>query len=167
MSGSHAAICSKLTVVQPPPSNGVYIQEGNSLLYLGLKYMVYGKVLPANGLDVTINSMAYAAWIGLFVTSLNLLPMGQLDGGHVSYALFGRRAWLIARVTAVALLILGFVGWQGWFLWVILPVIFGLRHPPPLNDHTPLDTRRKILGVVMIGIFLLVFIPVPFRIMYP
>jgi membrane-associated protease RseP (regulator of RpoE activity) len=143
------------------------LQEGNSLLYLGLKYLVHGKVLPADGLDVSINSMAYAAWIGLFVTSLNLLPMGQLDGGHVSYALFGRRAWLIARVTAVALLILGFVGWQGWFLWVILPLIFGLRHPPPLNDRTPLDPRRKMLGLLMIVIFLLVFIPVPFRIMYP
>jgi hypothetical protein len=152
------------SVVQPPPSNGIYLQEGNSLLYLGLKYLVHGKVLPADGLDVSINSMAYAAWIGLFVTSLNLLPMGQLDGGHVSYALFGRRAWLIARVTAVALLILGFVGWQGWFLWVILPLIFGLRHPPPLNDRTPLDPRRKMLGLLMIVIFLLVFIPVPFRI---
>jgi membrane-associated protease RseP (regulator of RpoE activity) len=67
----------------------------------------------------------------------------------------------------VALLILGFVGWQGWFLWVILPLIFGLRHPPPLNDRTPLDPRRKMLGLLMIVIFLLVFIPVPFRIMYP
>jgi membrane-associated protease RseP (regulator of RpoE activity) len=153
--------------VQPPPANGMYLQEGNSLLYLGLKYLVHGKILPANGLDVSINSMAYAAWIGLFITCLNLLPMGQLDGGHVAYALFGRRAWILARVTAVALFALAFLGWQGWFLWVILPLIFGLRHPPPLNDHTPLDPQRKVLGVAMIVIFLLVFIPIPFAIVSP
>jgi Zn-dependent protease len=152
------------STVQPPPADGVYVQEGNSLLYLGLKYLVYGRILPGNGLDVSINSMAYAAWIGLFVTCLNLLPMGQLDGGHIAYALFGRRAWMLARMTALALLILAFLGWQGWFLWVILPFFFGLRHPPPLNDHTPLDMRRKILGAMMIVVFILVFIPVPFRI---
>jgi hypothetical protein len=155
------------STVQPPPTDGTYLQEGNSLLYLGLKYLVHGRILPADGLDVSINSMAYAAWIGLFVTCLNLLPMGQLDGGHVAYALFGRRAWVVARITAVALFVLAFLGWQGWFLWVILPLIFGLRHPPPLNDHTPLDTRRKLVGIGMIIIFILVFIPIPFQIVSP
>ncbi len=155
------------STVQPPPADSVYLQEGNSLLYLGLKYLVHGRILPGDGLDVTINSMAYAAWIGLFVTCLNLLPMGQLDGGHLAYALFGRRAWTLARITSLALLILAFLGWQGWFLWVILPFLFGLRHPPPLNDHTPLDARRKVLGVVMIIVFFLVFIPVPFKIISP
>lgn len=153
--------------VQPPPTEGGYLQEGNSLLYLGLKYLVHGRILPGDGLDVTINSMTYAAWIGLFVTSLNLLPMGQLDGGHVAYALFGRRAWQLARLTAGALLILAFLGWQGWLLWVILPFVFGLKHPPPLNDHTPLDTRRQALGLLMIIIFVLVFTPVPFKFILP
>jgi membrane-associated protease RseP (regulator of RpoE activity) len=150
-----------------PVGTGYYYQEGNSLLYLLLKYLVHGQILPNNGIDVSMNSITYAAWIGLFVTSLNLLPMGQLDGGHVAYSLFGRRAWQLARVAAGALLLLAFMGWPGWFLWVILPVVFGLKHPPPLNDHTPLDQRRKILGVAMIVIFALVFTPVPFRIIYP
>ncbi len=153
--------------VQPPPVDTGYYQEGNSLLYLGLKYLVHGKILPGDGLDVTMNSMTYAAWIGLFVTCLNLLPMGQLDGGHIAYALFGRRAWQLARIVAGALLILGFLGWEGWFLWVILPFLFGLRHPPPLNDRTPLDSRRKVLGGVMIVVFILVFTPIPFRIILP
>jgi Zn-dependent protease len=154
--------------VQPPPTRvAYYLQEGNSLIYIGLKYLVHGRILPGDGLDVTMNSMTFAAWIGLFVTCLNLLPMGQLDGGHIAYALFGRRAWWLARVTAVVLLILGFLGWQGWFLWVILPFLFGLRHPPPLNDHTPLDPRRKALGIVMILVFILVFIPIPFTIVRP
>lgn len=153
--------------VQRPPADSAYYQEGNSLLYLGLKYLVHGKILPGDGLDVTMNSMTFAAWIGLFVTCLNLLPMGQLDGGHVAYALFGRHAWQIARLTAGALLLLTFLGWQGWLLWVILPIVFGLRHPPPLNDHTSLDRRRKILGAGMILIFILVFTPVPFRVIVP
>jgi membrane-associated protease RseP (regulator of RpoE activity) len=153
--------------VQPPPNDAVYMQEGNSVLYVGLKYLVHGRILPSDGLDVSINSMAYAAWIGLFVTCLNLLPLGQLDGGHVAYALFGRRAWQLARLAAGALLILGFLGWPGWFIWVALPFIFGLRHPPPLNDHTPLDGRRKVLGLFMIVLFFIVFTPIPFRLIYP
>jgi membrane-associated protease RseP (regulator of RpoE activity) len=155
--------------VQRLSDEAIYMQEGNSLLYLGLKYLVHGKILPGEGLDVSINSMTYAAWIGLFVTCLNLLPMGSLDGGHTAYALFGRRAWGLAHITAGALLILGLRrgGWQGWLLWVILPFAFGLRHPPPLNDHTPLDRRRKILGVVMILIFILVFTPLPFKLVFP
>ncbi len=152
--------------VQAPSSDG-YMQEGNSLLYLGLKYLVHGKILPGDGLDVSVNSVAFAAWFGLLVTSLNLLPLGQLDGGHVAYALFGRRAWWLARIAAVAMLALGVLSWSGWFIWVILPVMFGLRHPPPLNDHTPLDRRRKVLGVLMIVIFVLVFTPVPIAMVYP
>jgi membrane-associated protease RseP (regulator of RpoE activity) len=148
--------------VRPMSPGGT--QEGNSLLYLGLKYLVHGTILPGDGLDVYINSMTFAAWIGLFVTCLNLLPIGQLDGGHIAYALFGRRAWQLARIAVGVLFVLGFVGgWQGWFLWVLLPFVFGMRHPPPLNDHTPLDSRRKILGLVMIAIFILVFTPVPFK----
>jgi membrane-associated protease RseP (regulator of RpoE activity) len=144
-------------------------QEGNSLLYLGLKYLIHGKILPGDGLDVSINSMTFAAWFGLFVTCLNLLPMSQLDGGHIAYALFGRRAWGLAYGTAGLLLVLGLMngGWQGWLLWVVLPFVFGLRHPPPLNDHTSLDRKRKVWGVVMIVIFVLVFTPVPLKIVFP
>jgi membrane-associated protease RseP (regulator of RpoE activity) len=153
--------------VEPPPVRTPYLQEGNSLLYLGLKYLVHGRILPGGGLDVSMNAITYAAWIGLFVTCLNLLPLGQLDGGHIAYALFGRRAWWLARSAALGLLVLGFTGWMGWFLWVILPFALGLQHPPPLNDHTPLDRRRKALGVLMILIFILVFTPVPFKVVYP
>ena len=78
-------------------------------------------------------------------------------------------AALPARGTAVVLLLFGLMpgGWQGWFLWVILPFVFGLKHPPPLNDHTPLDQRRKLVGLGMIAIFVLVFTPVPFRLILP
>ncbi len=151
--------------VRPLPTHPgtMYIQEGNSLLYLALKYLVHGQILPRDGLDVSITSMTYAAWIGLFVTCLNLLPVGQLDGGHIAYALFGRRAWWLAQLSVVALVVLALKGWVGWFLWAILPLVFGLRHPPPLNDYTPLDFKRRVIGVMMIGVFILVFTPVPFK----
>ncbi len=151
----------QLTMTEP---DSVFMQEGNSLLYLGLKYLVHGQILPRDGLDVSINSVAFAAWFGLLITSLNLLPVGQLDGGHTAYALLGRRAWRLAAIIIGGLLALGAVSWSGWFLWAFMTFIFGWRHPPPLNDHTPLDQRRKVLGVVMLAIFILVFTPVPLKI---
>lgn len=154
--------------VQPTPTAPGYVivQEGNSLLYLGLKYLIHGKILPSNGLDVSINSVTFAAWFGLLVTNLNLLPMGQLDGGHIAYALWGRRAWWLARVMVGVLLLLGVGSWSGWLLWAFMPLVFGLHHPPPLDDHTPLDQRRKVLGMVMLVVFILVFIPVPFEFIF-
>jgi membrane-associated protease RseP (regulator of RpoE activity) len=118
-------------------------------------------------MDVNLHPIAWAGWVGLLVTCLNLLPMGQLDGGHTLYALIGRRAWPIARLTAVAMLVMGVVAWSGWFIWAVLPLLFGLRHPPPLNDHTPLDTRRKLVGVLVLIVFVLVFTPVPLTVVWP
>lgn len=148
------------------PDEG-YLLEGNSLLYLGLKYAVKGEVLPRNGQDVNLHPIAWAGWVGIMVTFLNLLPMGQLDGGHVLYALIGRRAWPIARLVALAMLVMGVVAWTGWLIWAVLPLLFGLRHPPPLNDHTPLDTRRKWVGALVLLIFVLVFTPVPLTMVLP
>jgi len=149
------------------PDDSGYLVEGNSLLYLGLKYAVKGEVLPNNGQDVNLHPIAWAGWVGIMVTFLNLLPMGQLDGGHVLYALIGRRAWPIARLVALVMLVMGVVAWTGWFIWAVLPLLFGLRHPPPLNDHTPLDTHRKLVGVAVLVIFVLVFTPVPITMVLP
>jgi membrane-associated protease RseP (regulator of RpoE activity) len=152
--------------VHTTPTEPGYIiwQEGNSLLYLGLKYLIHGQILPHAGLDVSMNSVTFAAWFGLLVTSLNLLPVGQLDGGHTAYALLGRRAWNLAALVIGGLVALGAVSWYGWFLWAFMVFIFGWRHPPPLDDLTPLDQRRKVLGVVVLIIFILVFTPVPMKV---
>ncbi len=149
------------------PNDSAYLVEGDSLLYIGLKYLVKGERLPQGNIDVNLHPIAWAGWVGLLVTCLNLLPMGQLDGGHVVYALIGRRAWPLARLTAVAMLAMGVVAWSGWFIWAVLPLLFGLRHPPPLNDHTPLDTRRKLVGVLVLIVFILVFTPVPLTVVWP
>ncbi|MGD8967860.1 MAG: site-2 protease family protein [Anaerolineae bacterium] len=163
-----------LSNVQPPPTDlppGVGIlQEGNSLLYAGLKYLVFGEWLPSNGRDVWLHPVAFAAWAGLLVTMINLIPVGQLDGGHVTYALLGRRAWTLGYGLIVAMF-----GWGGWLLlngnqagsfwlmWGFLNMLLNRKHPPPLNDVTELDGRRVAIGVLMLVIFILTFMPSPLR----
>ena len=103
-----------------------------------------------------------AAWVGMLVTSLNLLPVGQLDGGHVVYALFGRWHGRIARLFFVVVLAMGFLGWEGWFVWAaMLAFALGVQHPDTLDHDTPLDPRRKLAAWLTIGVFLLTFMPVP------
>jgi membrane-associated protease RseP (regulator of RpoE activity) len=156
-----------LSTVQPLPTDEGYILEGNSLLYAGAKYLVYGQFLPDNDVDVFLHPMAFAAWFGLLVTAFNLLPVGQLDGGHVVYTLIGDKIRYVGTLFVGILLIMGVAFWQGWFVWAILIFMLGVNHPPPLNDVTPLGDRRKWLAVLTIVIFLLVFVPVPLKIMAP
>lgn len=112
--------------------------------------------------QVMLHPTALAAWFGLFVTAMNLLPIGQLDGGHVIYALFGpRRAGIISVVAFTLLIPGGFLLWPGWFVFAVLTFFLGLRHPPPLNAYAPLTKSGFILGWCAIILFVLAFIPVP------
>jgi membrane-associated protease RseP (regulator of RpoE activity) len=112
--------------------------------------------------DVLLHPVAFAGWIGLFVTALNLIPIGQLDGGHVVYAVFGQRHRTISLLMIPTLILFGIYGWPGWFLWSILPLIFGINHPPVLDSEHPLDLSRQIIGWISLGIFILTFTPTPF-----
>ncbi|NBD36363.1 MAG: site-2 protease family protein [Chloroflexi bacterium] len=151
-------------------------QEGNSLLYLGSKYLVHGEILPNEaGEDVWLSppspggTVAFAAWAGLLVTSLNLFPVGQFDGGHIAYAMWGRKGWKIARgfvalmfAWGVFLLtVMGNVAGTTWLVWGGVSLLMGPRHPPPLNDVTPLDAKRKRLGWLLVIIFILILTPIP------
>jgi membrane-associated protease RseP (regulator of RpoE activity) len=160
-----------LSDVGPPPA-GIEgaIQEGNSLLYAGLKYLVFGRFLPAGGEDVWLHPIAFAAWAGLFITMLNLVPIGQLDGGHVSYALLGRKAWTLGHIVIGALIVWG--GWLTlngnggggiWMMWGFLNLILNRRHPLPLDDVTKLDWRRVALGVLLLIVFVILFMPAPLQ----
>jgi membrane-associated protease RseP (regulator of RpoE activity) len=146
------------TVGPIPPGS---LMEGNSILYLAIKYLIFGRILPGGGLDVSLNPIAWAAWGGLLITSLNLLPVGQLDGGHILYALLGRRAWPVAFGVVGLLVVMGFF-WQGWFLWAFLIFVFGVRHPAPLNDLSPMGLRRTLVGIGVLVLFVLTFTPIPF-----
>ncbi|WP_456475270.1 site-2 protease family protein [Candidatus Pyrohabitans sp.] len=130
------------------------------LAMLAIAKLTLGNV--ATGASIDAHPLAMAGWIGLFVTSLNLLPMGQLDGGHVVRALFPKRYRTVYRGVFM-LLILAFFVWPGWLFWAVVAyLITKLEHPGPLNDVTPLDTRRKLLGLGMLILLILTFMPVPF-----
>jgi Zn-dependent protease len=132
--------------------------------FMPLAMQVIAKLLlgELGNASLEAHPLAMAGWIGLFVTSLNLLPMGQLDGGHVVRALFPRRYRLVYRLTFL-LLLLAFVIWPGWLLWAVVAYfITRLEHPGPLNDVTPLDTRGRLLALAALLLLVLTFMPVPF-----
>jgi membrane-associated protease RseP (regulator of RpoE activity) len=101
-----------------------------------------------------------AAWFGLFVTALNLLPLGQLDGGHALYAVFGKRQKTVAIPILGALALLG-LKWPGWWLWVVVTLVIGIRHPPVIDEEIPLDGRRLAVAGLVLLMFLVCFAPVP------
>ena len=107
-----------------------------------------------------LSPVAWAAWAGLLVTALNLIPAGQLDGGHVMYVLTGRKAVRLWPFIVGALALLG-IFWSGWWLWALLIFWMGRRYMEPLDQITPLDTKRILLALLGIVIFIIVFIPVP------
>jgi membrane-associated protease RseP (regulator of RpoE activity) len=162
------------------------MMEGNSLLYLFMKFITFGQLLPQpasfngmnpilywigyfftahpfpiGGRDVMIDSVAWAGWAGLLITSLNLIPAGQLDGGHMIYTLLGKeKAKRIRPIILVLLVLMGFV-WNGWWLWAVIVFFFGRYYAEPLDQITELDSKRKLLAVFGLIIFILVFTPVP------
>jgi len=168
-----------------PSSAGQMMMEGNSLLYLAAKYVIKGQLLPApvsfgglapvmywlryffsgspipyGGQDIIIHPLAWAGWAGLLVTALNLLPAGQLDGGHLVYVLFGRKVSLAWPIIVVALVGMGFI-WSGWWIWAALVFFLGRTHAEPLDEITPLDPGRRLLALLGLAIFVLTFTPVP------
>ncbi len=151
-----------LSEVRPIIHGPGYFQEGNSLLYLALKYLVHGQILPGGGVDVFLHPIAFAGWIGLMVTGVNLLPAGQLDGGHVAYALLGGAYKWIAQLILLLLMGLGLFLWSGWLLWALLILLSGPRHPRPLNDISGVGGKRKAIGILALILFLTIFTPVPF-----
>jgi len=156
----------QLSTISPDERTGGGIALGSSLLLSFLSQITLG-VLP-DEVNIVMHPIGFAGWIGLLVTAMNLLPVGQLDGGHVSYALFGERHIWIGRVALVAMLSLGFLRWwDGWLVWGLLLLFMGLRHPPPLDPYTPLDAKRRFMGWLMLAILAVTFIPIPFSIQEP
>ncbi len=162
------------------------LMEGNSILYLLAKYSIFGQFLPApssyeglppllfwlryvftgtpspvGALDVQLHPVAWASWAGLLVTAVNLIPAGQLDGGHLVYTLLGRRraSRLMPFILGV-LVMLGFF-WSGWWLWAALLFFLGRWHAEPLDQITQLDPRRKWIAGLGLVLFVLLLTPVP------
>jgi len=151
-----------LSPVEPLPQAGSYIVEGNSLLYATLKFLVKGQWLPGNGVDLFMHPLAFAGWVGILVTGFNLIPAGQLDGGHVAYAWLGSKARLLTWGVAAALMLMGTL-WPGWILWAFLIVLLGRGQQEPLESITPLTRQEVALAVLVLCLFVLTFTPVPLR----
>lgn len=145
--------------VEPPLAAGIV--EGNSILYALAKIITFGRFLPDGNFDVYVNQLAWAGWTGLFVTGLNLIPVGQLDGGHVLYALLGKQARLFYYPMLLGLTVLVILSGGALLLLVVLLFFLGRTFAVPLDDITPLDQRHRWLALATLVIFLLVFVPIP------
>jgi membrane-associated protease RseP (regulator of RpoE activity) len=176
-----------ISSVEPLPPDipqGIWF-EGNSILYLGFKYLVHGSLLPepatfqglpeviywlrffftgfplpGGGRDVLLHPVAWAGWSGLFITSLNLIPAGQLDGGHLINSLVGDKQRWIRPVILICLVVLGFM-WSGWWLWALIIFFFGNFRAQALDEITEINPFRKNLARFGLLIFILIFMPVP------
>ena len=146
------------TVVDRTATYG--LQLGEPMLLQIIAWLIVGSIPPQA--DIVLHPIGFAAWFGLFVTSLNLIPIGQLDGGHVAYALWGSRQRTIAFVMVPILVVLGFMGWPGWWLWAFMAGLWGFGHPPVSDLHVPLGRKRIVVGWIALAVFVLTFAPVPF-----
>lgn len=184
----------KLSTVIDMTSNEVGgFELGSPLIFTFISDIVFGK-LP-EGKDLYLHPVAFAGWVGLFVTALNLIPSGQLDGGHIVYALFSKKYHRITSVVMIAVLLVfgfgteplitltddylggsvsglanqipSFEGWPGWILWAVLLTLIGTKHPPTIHEEETLDRGRVVLGVLALLIFIGCITPSPIRVAFP
>jgi membrane-associated protease RseP (regulator of RpoE activity) len=150
-------------VAKLPESFSGY-ELGEPLLFKATAWLLWGN--PPDGYEVNMHPLSFAAWFGLLATALNLFPVGQLDGGHITYTVFGRRSSSITLV-AVGIALLLTVFSASWLVWSVLLVLmlftFGADHPPTRDEVEPLDRTRLWLAVVAAIIFILSFTPAPAR----
>ena len=148
-----------------PADTGGFIELGEPLLFKAVAWLFWGT--PPEGYSINLHPMAFAAWFGLLATALNLFPIGQLDGGHISYAVFGRKSTLVTLATVACLVGLTFVS-ISWLVWTVLTVVmlisFGPRHPRTMDEDIPLDRTRLWLAAVAVFMFIICFTPAPIEV---
>jgi len=145
-------------IIPIPLTDDIIIQLGNSILFSGIVYLFHGSIPAGN--DLFLHPIAWAGWIGFFITSLNLMPIGQLDGGHILYSLIGKKQKYAGWFTLCALIILSFI-WPGWGLWVVITLLILMIAHPPIREAAPLSFKEKAAGWFCMAVFILTFIPVP------
>ena len=149
-------------VERVPQGPGMTLYFGEPLLLKAFAFMRFGTLAP--GYDIFLHPMGFAAWVGMLVTALNLMPFGQLDGGHLVYALIGRRAVFVSMATfgvAIALAI-GSLSWIAPAVMMgVMAFAMGFRHPPAIDEDTPLDAGRTLVALGALVIFVVCFIPNP------
>ena len=154
---------SRVTAL-PADTRG-FLELGEPLLFKAAAWLFWGT--PPEGYSINLHPMAFAAWFGLLATALNLFPIGQLDGGHISYAVFGRKSTLVTLATVACLVGLTFVS-ISWLVWTVLTVVmlisFGPRHPRTMDEDIPLDRTRLWLAAVAVFMFIICFTPAPIEV---
>jgi membrane-associated protease RseP (regulator of RpoE activity) len=162
----------RLSDVTPLDKSLGGLELGDSLLFSYLTRHFLG--VDPNSVMINLHPIAFAGWLGLFITSLNLLPVGQLDGGHVVYALFGRNHAMISRLFVLLCFVvvggqhlLGLPHWDGWLMWGFLLLFLGLSHPRAVDQETPLNPGRRVLAWLTIVLFIITLSPVPFSLSMP
>ena len=152
-----------LSRVVPLPADFVGMSLGEPLLYQFVEWDIWGTI--PEGYTLNLHPMAFAAWVGLLMTSLNLFPVGQLDGGHISYATLASRSTIVTLGSAFLIVTLAIVVSLSWAVWAVILVLMllisGVRHPRTVDDHIPLDKRRYWVALGTLVIFILCFTPVP------
>ncbi len=151
-------LTSRPTIGRPA---GGYLDFGEPLLFRWAEHAL----VPAtrHGADLALSPAGFAAWFGLLVTALNLLPLAQLDGGHILYAALGKAQRPIGYVLFAVLVGLG-VLWPGWLVWAVIVLVMGIAHPPTADPEERLSPGRKLLALVCLAVFVVCFTPVPVRV---
>ena len=149
-------------IVEKSDIQGALI-SGDSILMKILTWVTHPDLMESQ--DIMLHPIAFAGWIGLLVTMLNLLPIGQLDGGHVAYAMLGEKQKLIGQAAFILLVPLSFLS-INWLVWGLLLLLLmrTVKHPPIQDIHVPLSESDKRIGYICLLIFILCFIPAPFKI---
>jgi membrane-associated protease RseP (regulator of RpoE activity) len=148
-----------LSKIAPPPQAEGALAFGEPLLFKFLAGLLFADIPP--GQVILPHPVAFAGWVGILVTAFNLFPMGQLDGGHIFFAMVGKKATTVAKVFLGAFVVMGVFFWVGWFVWALLILLLGLKHPRVVDEDVPLSPGRKAVGVLIVLIFLISFIPAP------
>ena len=166
--------------------DGASIKLGSSLIFTFFVKIIFGNI--QEGYDLLLHPVAFAGWIGLFVTALNLIPSGQLDGGHLIYSLYNKKSHsVVSHLSIILLMFFGlgtkpfvellnsvdintsfvpgymiYEGWLGWLIWAFLLTLLGTRHPPTIYEESDLGINRKIIAVLTLLLFIGCFMPFPF-----
>ena len=145
-----------------PQNQSGLIELGEPLLFKAAAWLVWGSV--PQGSSINMHPMAFASWFGLLATALNLFPISQLDGGHIAYAVLGRRSTPITIIMIGVAMVLSYQS-SSWIVWTILLIVMvgvlGPHHPPTLYDDEPIDRKRVVLAIVAMLILIVCFTPVP------
>jgi membrane-associated protease RseP (regulator of RpoE activity) len=143
-------------------SIGQGIELGEPLIFKAMSWWVFGPI--PEGYELVTHPMAFAGWVGMFVTALNLLPIGQLDGGHIVHSVFGKKSHYVSGAMFLGLAAVTLSGNYTYLIFLVLLWFMGVKHPPTINDAEPLDKRRRRFAAVLLLLFILCFTPTPIQI---